>query len=123
MGLQALALVVSRATIFGAIALGAFMVYKEYKRRTAQTERGYSNSNQTEPKRPSGRAPPQPGDECAICQDIYLPPLEILPCGHIFHRMCISQWFESRWCCAVCRAGTPDDLKNQYAKRLNISPM
>lgn len=29
--------------------------------------------------------------------------LEALPCGHVFHQKCISQWFQYRRCCPIDR--------------------
>ena len=43
--------------------------------------------------------------ECTIClNDIESPnSCKQLRCGHVFHKMCINQWFESKNSCPTCR--------------------
>jgi len=43
-------------------------------------------------------------DECCICMDLdNIQSWSILPCGHKFHNLCISQWLNSNLTCPVCR--------------------
>ena len=42
---------------------------------------------------------------CAICTDdlIEVSIVFRLPCNHVFHEHCITQWFEMRNMCPLCR--------------------
>lgn len=39
----------------------------------------------------------EPSDVCAICLELIHngQPLKSLPCGHTFHQMCVTNWFDS----------------------------
>ena len=105
---------VSRFGIVGAVlGLALFVGYKIIERNQPQQE-----SAQTNPKRPSNprrRAPPKPGNNCSICQDELRAPIEILPCSHIFHKVCLSHWFRMRTVCPVCREEVKEeDLDDRY---------
>ena len=41
--------------------------------------------------------------ECCICLDKTFQPWTVLPCGHTFHRPCISTWINYHDSCPVCR--------------------
>jgi hypothetical protein len=41
--------------------------------------------------------------ECCICLDKTFQPWTVLPCGHMFHRPCISTWINYHDSCPVCR--------------------
>lgn len=43
---------------------------------------------------------------CSVCQDDYDISEDILelPCNHVFHRDCITQWFDRSNSCPVCRS-------------------
>lgn len=46
-------------------------------------------------------------DECVICRDIFKDRLlMILPCNikHVFHTICISEWFQKNTSCPLCKA-------------------
>lgn len=64
-------------------------------------------------------APPQPGKECSVCLEDLKPPLEILPCGHIFHNPCIIQWLVdgNSLQCPLCRDNLSTELLNAYLDR------
>ncbi|XP_050074676.1 E3 ubiquitin-protein ligase TRAIP-like [Anopheles maculipalpis] len=42
---------------------------------------------------------------CPICSDIFVPSAEvnITPCGHMFHHLCLLQWLERSKTCPQCR--------------------
>lgn len=51
--------------------------------------------------------PLNPNEECCICLDIdNIQDWILLPCGHTFHRLCISRWFLRQPTCPVCRVGS-----------------
>ena len=50
--------------------------------------------------------------ECSICLDTIGKGEEVkrLPCGHVFHAVCIDPWLsEQRAVCPVCRRGIYDE--------------
>lgn len=50
------------------------------------------------------RTSPSVDEECCIClTNANQEPWIILPCKHLFHESCISQWFITRDTCPVCR--------------------
>jgi hypothetical protein len=52
-----------------------------------------------------GSAAP-PNSSCSICQDSITPTdscRKLTPCSHIYHRICIDQWFERSVHCPTCR--------------------
>ena len=63
---------------------------------------------------------PQPGDNCPICLSEYAPPLEVLPCKHLFHRDCIATWFIHRWTCPVCTVKIDDSFRPEYRSRFGL---
>jgi len=44
-------------------------------------------------------------ESCAICLDLLKVGNKVkkLPCSHLFHRLCISKWFQSHAICPLCR--------------------
>lgn len=47
-------------------------------------------------------------DACQICLEEFTENTEVamLPCGHIFHVKCISEWFSQKYECPLCRFRT-----------------
>lgn len=43
-------------------------------------------------------------DDCAICWEDRLLPATMLVCRHIFHTMCIQDWFLRSQTCPLCRS-------------------
>lgn len=46
------------------------------------------------------------GASCAICQDIMIPSetcRKLTFCGHLYHKTCIDQWFQTNVHCPTCR--------------------
>lgn len=50
--------------------------------------------------------------QCAICQECYLVKEKyiILPCLHRFHNECVSQWFERKNTCPICKRRVTDEI-------------
>jgi hypothetical protein len=55
------------------------------------------------------------GSQCSICLDDMAPPLvagaEVVgtPCGHVFHKECLTEWTSRKLICPICRADLPPD--------------
>ncbi len=50
------------------------------------------------PNRPSGQT-------CSVCMDMIMTDdLQYLPCAHVFHKACISEWFQRSTTCPLCRS-------------------
>ena len=45
-------------------------------------------------------------NECCICMDKNTNDWVNIPCGHAFHRECISQWLRTSHTCPVCRSSS-----------------
>ena len=46
----------------------------------------------------------QSGQTCSVCMEVIMTDdLQYLPCAHVFHRECISKWFDRSTTCPVCR--------------------
>lgn len=107
--------------IGGVVALAVWAFYEIRSHQNNQEEqrqryetRPRGNNNGTR------KIPPQPANECAICRDDLTAPLEILPCAHIYHRVCIQEWFNHRLICPYCNVPIPDDMKEEYRRRLRL---
>ena len=48
--------------------------------------------------------PKVPPETCAICLSDVTADHDVTPCGHHFHRTCISQWRQKREVCPLCMA-------------------
>lgn len=86
----------------------------------------YYNKPQQEDDHKEGRnsstnsIPTQPNDECIICCEQLCPPLEQLPCNHLFHSGCIMKWFQHDFCptiCPICRLQLSDVQIEKYFSR------
>jgi hypothetical protein len=108
------------SVIGGVVIMLALWAYDEYQRN--QRRHAYVDRPQPQPQHSHSRTscPPQPSNECTICQDSLSPPLEILPCDHLFHRQCIKRWFKQRMVCPVCRARINEQQAEQYIRRLGL---
>lgn len=50
------------------------------------------------PNRPSGQT-------CSVCMDMIMTDdLQSTPCAHVFHKACISEWFQRSTTCPLCRS-------------------
>ncbi|KAF2357470.1 Zinc finger RING-type [Trinorchestia longiramus] len=66
---------------------------------------------------------------CIICGDHFLPNIEVsaTPCGHVFHTICVAQWFERSKTCPQCRFSCKQKLLRLYfdegsAEDNNVDP-
>lgn len=43
---------------------------------------------------------------CSICKDIFIHHSEVVvtECGHLYHNLCVSEWFKNHSTCPQCRA-------------------
>ena len=48
-------------------------------------------------------------DVCSVCLDEFCETVGILPCGHAFHKACITKWLNNNDSCPNCR----DDLTSR----------
>ena len=110
----------SGTIIGGIVFMIALWAYEEYQRVQRRERRQAYEDNRTPPAGSRVVAPPQPASDCSICRDGLTSPLEILPCGHIFHRQCIKKWFERRMICPVCRLRIADEVADEYGRRLGL---
>jgi len=110
-------LITGGGVIIGGVVVLLTLLYQEYQRNQRSAQR---QSYEARPEGSKARAPPQPANECTICRDDISVPLEILPCGHLFHKKCIKQWLSLRMICPVCRARIADDLALEYSRRLGL---
>ncbi|RWS30631.1 hypothetical protein B4U80_13615 [Leptotrombidium deliense] len=97
---------------------GALVAYYVHRNRTQE---------QSYVSRPSRRRrSPNPdivcsSAECIICkEDFRSGGVEILPCGHMFHALCIKEWFGVRFNCPSCRDEIPSHMIPEFRSRLNI---
>lgn len=99
------------AAVGGALAIG-FAVHKGIEAFEKISEEGSSPAGSS-----INHPPPQPGDNCPICFDEYRPPLEVLPCKHLFHRQCITLWIREKWMCPICKELIPKAFRREYLER------
>ena len=105
--------------IGGVVFFLALLAYEKYQ-ESNRNERRHTERGRTPPSGSRVNAPPQPSNDCSICRDSLTSPLEILPCGHLFHRQCIKQWFARRMVCPVCRNRIADQMAEHYTQRLGL---
>lgn len=61
------------------------------------------------------------GGECVICKEEMNKGREVceLPCGHLFHWICILRWLKKRNTCPCCRRRLPtDDVRGEIERLL-----
>lgn len=112
---------VTRFTLIGAALLVTYLGYREYttaREAEEQRQRYHSSAACAQNSRARRRAPPQPSENCPICLDSFYSPIEILPCGHLFHRKCLKNWFQQRLVCPVCKDTLSPEDKQEYGRRL-----
>ncbi|CAL1290147.1 unnamed protein product [Larinioides sclopetarius] len=80
-----------------------------YVRNTKRTARSANIQNQDSTVENQPPNVDTPGEyECVICLDTtHYTQMKTLPCGHVFHRICINTWLNTNSVCPVCREATP----------------
>ncbi|PIN08042.1 Anaphase-promoting complex (APC), subunit 11 [Handroanthus impetiginosus] len=60
------------------------------------------------------------GKECVICKEEMKEGREVceMPCGHLFHWVCILRWLKKRSTCPCCRRRLPTDDVRRETERL-----
>lgn len=67
---------------------------------------------------------PSPGNTCVICLDEFNASIEILPCGHIFHKDCLAKCLQRKdTSCPVCRYSLKPEEVKEYRERLESRTM
>ena len=69
----------------------------------------------------SGSSPSVQGSTCSICQDGIISTdtcRSLNPCGHVYHKACIDQWFLRSVFCPTCR----HDIRTTQSPRLSSAP-
>jgi len=53
-------------------------------------------------------------DECSICLEEYAlgTAVKVLPCGHIFHPVCIDKWLAGHGVCPLCKCDVRESLED-----------
>lgn len=69
--------------------------YHHYRRASVEINSRYADATAAELQHAD--------DFCAICRES-MDSAKKLPCGHLFHRSCITQWMEYKGICPSCRA-------------------
>ncbi|KAH9418325.1 hypothetical protein DERP_010192 [Dermatophagoides pteronyssinus] len=101
-------------------AAGAFLIPKLFSENNEESSHRYSNrGNCSTSSSSTGSIPIKPAEMCVICQDKMEPPMEQLPCGHIFHQNCIIQSLKSNNFCPICRIFLSQSQMKVYLDRIN----
>jgi len=64
------------------------------------------------------------GASCAICQDVMLGSetcRKLTVCGHLYHKTCIDQWFQTNVHCPTCRHDIREIPRNHPARAATAS--
>lgn len=62
---------------------------------------------------------------CIICREDMVNNSKKLPCGHIFHTICLRSWFQRQQTCPTCRLNilrTPVQASSPVARAANVRP-
>ncbi|XP_066276949.1 RING finger protein 24-like isoform X6 [Branchiostoma lanceolatum] len=88
-----------------------FCCYLVRLRREARLERGYKKITYKKKKCSSN-------ETCAVCLEDFklMEEIGLCPCGHAFHRKCISKWLEIRNTCPMCNS----QVKQQASERSTL---
>lgn len=86
-----------------------------------------SSNNEEKPQVHVQRTVPvQPPTECSICFDaLGSRPLELLPCSHLFHLSCLTEWLrvgsgQSGKSCPICRQPLTRSQLQIYSQRCGL---
>ncbi|ORY06707.1 hypothetical protein K493DRAFT_251708 [Basidiobolus meristosporus CBS 931.73] len=89
--------------------------YRSYRQAMNSLKRRYTSATKEELK--------EFNDDCAICREP-MDSAKKLPCGHLFHSLCLRSWLEQDGSCPTCRrtllAG--NDKKNEDTPQTTHTP-
>ncbi|XP_066276947.1 RING finger protein 24-like isoform X5 [Branchiostoma lanceolatum] len=87
-------------------------------RREARLERGYKKITYKKKKCSSNELDFLSDKTCAVCLEDFklMEEIGLCPCGHAFHRKCISKWLEIRNTCPMCNS----QVKQQASERSTL---
>ncbi|CAH1257611.1 RING finger protein 24-like isoform X4 [Branchiostoma floridae] len=95
-----------------------FCCYLVRLRREARLERGYKKITYKKKKCSSNELDFLSDKTCAVCLEDFklMEEIGLCPCGHAFHRKCISKWLEIRNTCPMCNS----QVKQQASERSTL---
>jgi len=81
-----------------------FKAFKKALRDNIQSRRAIHNMNTLYPD-PTAEELAQGDTVCIICREEMTQPAGVkkLPCGHLFHALCLRSWFQRQQTCPTCR--------------------
>uniref|UniRef100_A0A182IXJ3 RING-type E3 ubiquitin transferase n=1 Tax=Anopheles atroparvus TaxID=41427 RepID=A0A182IXJ3_ANOAO len=83
------------------IAAVGLLIYMNQQNEPIQTRNNY---RRTAPRPTWSGYKTTEENTCSICLDMVLPSDRcVLPCNHVFHKPCISQWSNEKKVCPNCR--------------------
>lgn len=99
-----------------AAGVGALLGYLGHS-LLSESENANANSPQSHRSSNSSSVPIQPPKACVICMQELSPPLEQLPCSHLFHQSCLLLWLDKSASCPTCRCGLSGSQMDAYLRR------
>ena len=114
---KALTLGAVGAVIGGAVlAIGQYLWNAEEKSEEKERDQSYAATFRDD--KDKQRVPPEPSSVCVICLERLEEPIELLPCGHIYHCHCLKDSLQEDMRCPQCRYPLIGDIANKYMERL-----
>ena len=98
---------------------GALLGQAIFSSHNDESPHQYSSNGNSSNYSSSSSVPIRPTDMCVICQDRIDPPMEQLPCGHLFHQKCIIDSLKIRQICPICRIIITSQQMRIYLGRMN----
>lgn len=107
----------------GALTAGGIFLYQKLFSQEEEQHQAHTNAHRHRYNSSSRTVPLKPSNECCICLEMLSPPMEQLPCDHLFHADCLMKClveidFKK---CPICRAHLNDNQIKLYMDRYNKS--